>query len=242
MCTVTYLPTSEGFILTQNRDESTDRPSAQFPVQQSRNNHQLLFPRDPTGGGTWLAASSQPKIVSLMNGAFVNHERKPPYRMSRGQVVLDAFAYAEAEAFAEKYQFGGIEPFTLLWFTLDKIEELRWNGERYFLANYTNDQPHIWSSVTLYDPDAEVIRDGWFERWLEKNPELDESDVLEFHQQRRKGEEHISVNMCREGLQTVSISKVVVSAKSIGFTYLDLLNKQTCHEKITKQDATKIMG
>ena len=37
MCTITYIPTESGYIVTQNRDESPLREKAVFPVKETIN-------------------------------------------------------------------------------------------------------------------------------------------------------------------------------------------------------------
>ncbi|MEM9672012.1 MAG: NRDE family protein [Bacteroidota bacterium] len=239
MCTVTYLPTSPGFIVTQSRDESIYRPQARFPVRASRD-PQLLFPQDPQGGGTWIAVSDQARVLSLMNGAFTDHQRKPPYRKSRGQVVLEAFSYVSAQSFAECYNFSGIEPFTLLWFTQNKIQEVRWNGQKYLLSELRPDQPHVWSSATLYDDNAQSIRNGWFEQWLALEDDL--SNTLSFHRQTHNGQPEIAINMQRKGgLQTVSVAKVEIAVNDMVFTYQDLLSEQTFQETLERSDISNVV-
>jgi len=240
MCTVTYLPTSAGFIVTQSRDESIHRPPARFPVLEDGRQQRLLFPQDPQGGGTWIATSDQSRVLSLMNGAFTNHQRNPPYRKSRGQVVLEAFSYVEAQSFAESYNFRGIEPFTLLWFTQKKIQEVRWNGQKYFLSELKPEQPHVWSSATLYDHGARSTRAGWFEQWLASNHDL--SNTLEFHRQTRDEQPEIAINMQRKGgLQTVSIAKVEILVNNVVFTYQDLLAGQTQQETLERSDVSNMV-
>ncbi|MFW0694651.1 hypothetical protein ACN091_10365, partial [Aliarcobacter butzleri] len=75
----------------------------------------------------------------LLNGAFVAHTPQPPYKHSRGLVVLDAFDYVSIDSFINQYSFTGIEPFTLLLAETDRLSgqrlvELRWNGRRLFIS------------------------------------------------------------------------------------------------------------
>src|SRR4051812_22764348 len=73
MCTVTYLPLKEGFIITSNRDERLVRKPADAPQIISGLNTRILFPRDGEAGGTWIATSENNRTVCLLNGAFVPH-------------------------------------------------------------------------------------------------------------------------------------------------------------------------
>ena len=175
-----------------------------------------------------------------MNGAFTNHQRNPPYRKSRGQVVLEAFSYADAQSFIAQYHFNGIEPFTLIWLMRDKIQEVRWDGKKRFLSELTADQSHIWSSATLYNTGAQSTRAAWFEEWLASNP--DSFDTLNFHQQSHVEQPEIAIYMQRKGgLQTVSIAKVEISVNDVIFTYQDLLTGQTQQETLAKSDVSKMV-
>jgi hypothetical protein len=57
MCTVTVIPLSFGIRVACNRDESRERPAAMSPELRIFGGNQALLPIDPTGGGTWIAAS-----------------------------------------------------------------------------------------------------------------------------------------------------------------------------------------
>ena len=76
----------------------------------------IMFPKDGEAGGTWIGATPYGRVVCLMNGAFVRHERQLPYRMSRGQVVLDALISDNLSDFLQHYLLENIEPFTLVAF------------------------------------------------------------------------------------------------------------------------------
>ncbi|MGL1516781.1 NRDE family protein, partial [Vibrio parahaemolyticus] len=49
------------------------------------------FPKDPDGGGTWIALKENGDVAILLNGAFENHIPAYPYRRSRGLIFLDIF-------------------------------------------------------------------------------------------------------------------------------------------------------
>ena len=89
MCVLTFLPTiNSGYILTNNRDEALARPKAIPPKKYNINGKQIYFPKDAQAGGTWIATSDD-LTVCLLNGASENHIHNPPYRQSRGQLILD---------------------------------------------------------------------------------------------------------------------------------------------------------
>ncbi len=207
MCTVTYLPTPTGFILTSNRDEALARKKAEVPHTESIAGHTLLFPRDGEALGTWIATADNQRTVCLLNGAFKRHQRNPPYRMSRGLVVLDFFKTDSVSDFHKNYNLKGIEPFTMVIVEGKELFELRWDGIEKFLKALDPKVPHIHCSATLYLPEVIAMRERWFTNWLKDRKEFKIEDILAFHLFAGEGDEHTQVRMSIMGIvQTVSIT------------------------------------
>lgn len=230
MCVVTVLPLSGGFVLTANRDEHTSRPQAIPPRSYRVDSQTLVFPKDPQGGGTWLASSGA-TTVCLLNGAFGNHAYKPPYRKSRGLVVLDYFGYDSPLRFADAYDFAAIEPFTMVVVShADSalaVHELRWNGQQIYLRDLPADRPHIWSSVTLYSEPMAELRKTWLVNFLYKHPQFSPDDLFIFHQTAGDGNPQHDFIMDRpqQGVRTVSVTQVSQTGAEQTMRYLDLPTK-----------------
>lgn len=229
MCTVTYLPTGKNsFILTSNRDEHILRPVAIPPIDYSHGQMTLTYPKDPTGGGTWIALKKNNTVVCLLNGAFLPHVRLHEYRVSRGLVVLDYFKYAGPDEFASNYNFEGIEPFTLIAVSttdvLD-IRELRWDGNCIHVSKKDAAKPAIWSSCTLYDTTAVERRQRWFAEWLESGKHLEVSDIKEFHQSTGLEDAMHGLIISRDnGIKTVAITSVYCSSTKSEIHHSDIVN------------------
>jgi uncharacterized protein with NRDE domain len=219
MCTVTYIsPRAGQFVLSSNRDESPNRS-----VQSITQENDLLFPRDPGAGGTWICAASNGQVLCLLNGAFEAHVRKAPYRRSRGLMVLDFFNYPSALDFFKTYPFEGIEPFTLIACDGQELWEFRWDGENPHLKELDPREAYIWSSATLYPAEIREKRLSWFENWLQNQP-LSAASLLEFHQTAGEGDHWNDVVMDRNGVvKTVSITQVQKNEDSLHMHYFDLL-------------------
>jgi uncharacterized protein with NRDE domain len=226
MCTVTYLPLKNGFLLTSNRDERTVRKLALKPEVQEINGVVLLFPKDQHAGGTWIATAPNNRTVCLLNGAFEPHIPSPPYRKSRGLVVLDFFSYNTTDEFATTYILQDIEPFTMLIAEQEKLLELHWNGIQCNFTVLNPLTPHIRSSSTLYTPQIKKLREDWFAEWLNKHVSYTIEDVLSFHLFGGEGEDAANkVRMKREGfVQTVSITCVQNENGKSKMHYADLVN------------------
>ena len=98
MCTVTYIPKPDGFLLTSSRDEKINRTT--LPPRSYTHNHQeLIYPKDTKGLGSWIAISHKKRIACLLNGAFENHAKKETYTKSRGLILTESFNYLMIDDF-----------------------------------------------------------------------------------------------------------------------------------------------
>jgi len=227
MCTVTYLPLTSGdYILSSNRDEQAARSPRRITRRRS-GRHWLLFPQDTRAGGTWIATASDDRTVCLLNGAFQPHQHKPPYRRSRGLMVLDSFDYPDTEAFATHYDFTGMEPFTMILLDRGRLRELRWDESSLHDRKLDAADYYIWSSATLYDEAARSKRERWFRNWRSAHEQHDLDAILDFHHHAGEGDPRNDVVMDRDGLvQTVSITSIIRSGKEVAIRYEDLLHRQ----------------
>lgn len=226
MCTVTFIPKGrDSFILTSNRDEKPSRSPHQVTLTEQFGLH-LIYPRDNGAGGTWIAGSSDNRFVCLLNGAFEAHVRKPFYKRSRGLMAIDFFCYRHACNFVDCYDFSGIEPFTMVIYDLGKLAEFRWDGEQKHLQMLDANEPHLWSSATLYDEGMRQKRQQWFESWLDSRTDFSQEAILDFHRTAGQGDPWSDLLMNRDGkVQTVSITSLVKSPGCAQMHYFDLLRE-----------------
>ena len=210
MCTVTYLPSSEGYILTSNRDEDPRRASSQLDCRILAG-QKLLYPIDTGAGGTWIAGSNADRAICVLNGAHRPYKRRPPYRRSRGMMALDYFCFEGAEAFFREYTFRNMEPFTLIIIENHSLWDLRWDGEKTYLLPLEADEPFIWSSASLYTAEASERRARWFYEWLTQHDRpFTPSDILDLHRSGGVGDRNIDFVMDRGAhLRTLSMTQIV---------------------------------
>ncbi len=235
MCTVTYLPTGNNqYILTSNRDEWPERPTSAPINHEGPNGLTLLYPTDGMAGGSWIAISSSGATACLLNGAYERHERKPPYRRSRGLVLTDSFAYDSFSDFVKEYDYNDIEPFTLLFIKNETVNELRWDGAKVHFSKPDPAKPHIWASATLYTPEYIAKRSAWFDEWLQNHKDYKPEDIISFHHTGGEGNKYNDIIMNREGLvRTVSITCVVHTNQGSEMIYEDLLTGETVTNTLT---------
>ncbi|HMR43967.1 MAG TPA: NRDE family protein [Saprospiraceae bacterium] len=228
MCTVTYIPVQKNhFILTSNRDEAPARSPKSISKKMLDNGSCLIFPQDTKAGGTWIAASAGEKVVCLLNGAFAKHQHRPPYKMSRGHMVLGFFDYRDTQDFIRDFDFEGIEPFTMVIFDAGRLYECRWDEHELHSKNLPPEAAHIWSSATLYPPDYQTKRVQIFEKWLDSEPDFSKENILKLHRTGSVGNPEYNFVMNRQNLvRTVSITCIEKSAQQLSMDYFDLLGAQ----------------
>lgn len=229
MCTVSYLPLSSGYILTHSRDESPNRKPATFPHYIS--GQACVYPKDMEAGGTWIGLRNDGTTMCVLNGAFAPHTRRPPYKLSRGLVLLAALEAGDAHAFSASYDFDGIEPFTLIAVEASGGKVYRWDSEQVHVASFDLGGPAIWSSTPLYDPAARIKREEWFHTWYHTHWEgaamsqnVSPSQIVQaartFHYDEGTRPAYEAIMMERPGrIHTVSVTTVISTADRADMYY-----------------------
>lgn len=233
MCTVSYIPVNDKIFITSNRDEKLSRKNASAPAFTVYNGHKLIYPKDADAGGTWIVMKENGDAAVLLNGAFIRHLPEPPYRVSRGIVLLDMIASEKPSLTFSKSDLGDIEPFTIVLLENQNLYEFRWDGNEKFYRQLDAATPFVWSSATLYDGFAIKKREQWFESFLNKNSNPTQQDVLNFHRFTGDGDRHNDLLMTRDGIySTVSITGILLT-KDRGFMkYIDIKNGRSSEIKI----------
>lgn len=224
MCTVTYIPSKNGFCLISSRDEIESRDTF-LPKKYIIKNQEITFPKDAVSGGTWIAISKKKKLLCLLNGAYKPHANQK-FKKSRGLILLKNFEYENINEFKEKINLSNVEPFTLLQIEYEnnniKFDEIIWDGSEILHKKLSPEKKQIWMSSTLYDENTKSERKKWFNNWeFEKNKEVD------FHKMIKINNENNNKMLKKDGnLKTVSISSVSFDGEKTNFNYLDLSQKQ----------------
>lgn len=222
MCTVTYIPTKEGCIITSNRDEKITRERALLPTEYYMEGKKITFPKDPKAGGTWIA-HSETKIVVLLNGAQEKHIPKSNYRKSRGLIVLELISLENSLQYWESVDLTDIEPFTIVLFENNKLLQLQWNEIEKSEEEKDENQFHIWSSSTLYSKEIREQRKIWFANFIKENYNPSSDEILHFHQFTESENKEYGLQINRnDTLKTISITQCQVTQDNIEMRYLDL--------------------
>ncbi|HLF44898.1 MAG TPA: NRDE family protein [Chitinophagaceae bacterium] len=236
MCTVTFIPLKDRVYLTSNRDEKISRKKAFIPEPGRYNNQHFLFPKDADAGGAWILAKENGDAAVLLNGAFVNHVHQPPYRKSRGIILLDLMVEDKPTAHFTNMNLENIEPFTVILKECDTLNELRWDGKKHYVKKLSGQEPMIWSSATLYDPLVIKQREAWFFEFIKNNPTPSQEDIFSFHQFTGGGDLRNDLLMYRDGVySTVSITSIELTNDQTSMIYLDLADDKKYKSDFTRK-------
>jgi hypothetical protein len=228
MCTVTFVPFKSNYYITSNRDEKISRKKAASPTLYHHNGWKVIYPKDSEAGGTWIALKENGDAAVLLNGAFIHHVSRPPYRRSRGILLLDILSSDHPARAMSKIDLRGVEPFTLVLFGNNSLYEFRWDGMEKYCKQLSVIRPHIWSSATLYDGLGVKKREQWFAKFLNQTPTPTQRDIINFHLFGGDGEKENALVMERPGFySTVSITSLALNPDRGVMTYYDLsLNRK----------------
>lgn len=225
MCTVTFLPLGNNdFILTSNRDEQRLRETLP-PKIYEEDGVEILYPKDKVAGGTWIGASSKKRLVCVLNGGFIKHERKENYSKSRGLIAKELLKENSIQPYLKNLNLLGVEPFTMIVVDWNNNElnlvELVWDEHKKHITKHKN-EPKIWSSSSLYTQEIKELRKNLFQQWLSEN-EFTSEAILQFHHQKTADEEQ-SILMKRKYVETVSITSVKKTENTLEMVYEDVVH------------------
>jgi hypothetical protein len=232
MCTVSFVRCGDKTILTSNRDEEVLRPA--IPPKNYRvNGKNLVFPKDPRAGGTWFAVAENANVLVLLNGAAQKHHWEPPYRKSRGLVVLDLISNESPLQTWEKIDLDKIEPFTLVLYEQAKLFQLRWDGVQKETTALAVTRNYVWSSSTLY---PEAVREQRSVGFIisETKPQVTETEMFDFHRYTENDDQQHGLVINRDDkLKTLSITQVVLERNKVALVHHDLLDHQKSEQTFT---------
>lgn len=228
MCTVTYIPLGNSdFILTSNRDIPFSREKASHPQKMIEDGVELCFPKDGKAGGTWIGLSDKKRLICLLNGGFEYHTSRSNYAKSRGLIVKELLKVDDLHKVFQSVDLENVEQFTLTivdWHKELELIEFVWDGTKKHIKLMLQ-EPHIWSSSTLYDKSVKKLRGEWFSKWQKKN-EISQKNILNFHHYAGVGDAFIDVMMNRGLGGTVSITSIKKENDQLSMHYEDIFTKE----------------
>jgi hypothetical protein len=227
MCTLTFIAVDggagnpPGLRVVMNRDELRAREEALAPQwrelaggEGGEGGMRAIWPTDPVGGGTWIAANSAGMVLCLLNLNLEPKPELPAGLISRGQIIprfvqaesggqlLEALRGADLSRFA---------PFRLVVAPRATdhevvVWECRWDREQLEVIKHER-LPVCFVSSGLGDRVVQP-RVELFKQRLAVVPTPEMQD--RFHGHQWPGQGDVSVMMGREDARTVSVTTVEV--------------------------------
>ncbi|OHX67030.1 hypothetical protein NH26_12080 [Flammeovirga pacifica] len=214
------------------------RSTAFAPSIHSKEGISFLAPIDAQALGTWLGATDQSRVVCLLNGAYKAHIPTPPYKHSRGKVVIDALLCSNVENYLSSYDFTNVEPFTLIIIENKSertISQFIWDGKEGKSTSLNPNETHIWSSVTLYSSSQRERRSKLFVDWL-KVKERSNAEILDYHENLdHDKDEYTGLSMQRPQYCTVSTTQLFVENQKVDMLYYDRISTKKSFASLSQK-------
>jgi len=228
MCTVVVVAAEDDtLILAGNRDELRTRARALPPVIASVEGVEVLWPRDPDGGGTWTAGTGHGLAMSLLNDYTVSFDPRDP--VSRGGVIPALVTSRSLEEVSARLVCEeGLPLERLRAFTL-RVAQLGSDGPRALIARWDGTTldvapwplPGLAVSSGLDVPTATRVRARSLAPLLGRRVELDLEAVKACFSDHggRRG----MMSVCMHGLiaHTVSHTQIAIGRRTVRMRYFE---------------------
>jgi len=224
MCTLTFVPTEDGYLVGMNRDELFSRPRALPPKILKKGAMEMLYPRE-LSGGTWIAANSQGNLLALLNWNGNEASRTGEKCKTRGLTIPELIGLPESSttnSHFHRMDLNGLLPFRLVGIFRSErvINEWRWDGAARRKLEFSWARKH-WFSSSLSDSLAEKERGRTCET-AAGEPTAGSKDWLRrLHSSHDPKPGPFSVCVHRQDAATVSYTEVRCGGTQISMGYLD---------------------
>lgn len=221
MCTLSWKPLDDGYVLFFNRDEQCSRPIALPPRAFEANGVRYLAPTDTARGGTWLLVNEHGLSLVLLNHASAMR-LAPTHPASRGWLPHHAADCLDVETAIKRIaarRLDDVPPFHLIAADASQASLLTWDGfdctttqlaaDGYLLTT-SSYRPEIIASTRL----------ATFARDVGDMASASVEQLAAFHEYR--GEDAAAgIRMSRPDACTHSIARIDISLglRSIHFSY-----------------------
>ncbi len=212
MCTISFIPNSQGFYLGMNRDESLRRSVALPPDLYRAGNRSSIYPREPNGG-TWIGVNDLGLSLALINWHAVP-TRQENRVVSRGVVVRTLLAADDigvSYLMLDALPIRQMPPFRVIAIALrdHSVAEFRWNQDQLLTIKHHWTAQHWFSSgfdeSIVHATRAEICENEWKKTDAGTLPWL-----RALHQSHLPKPSALSICMHGENAATVSYTELVL--------------------------------
>ncbi|MDT8388081.1 MAG: NRDE family protein [Thiogranum sp.] len=215
MCTLSWKPIDDGYVLMFNRDEQRSRTPALPPDFGQVGSVMFLAPTDPQHGGTWLLVNEFGVSVALLNHY---PEPIPSYHVnapSRGLLTVACADCHSVDTLVSRVP--GIvptpyAPFRLVAVDLTGAVEIIWDG-RTLTSSRLPLQGGMLTSSSVRSQEIEAARRGTFEQLVGAIEAATVAQLAQFHHH-TAADGAKGIRMSRSDACTHSIATITVSAKT----------------------------
>lgn len=223
MCSVTFWPRRDGYLLAMNRDEKWTRAAALPPSLHDIGGHVAIYPSEPNGG-TWIGLNNAAVSFALVNWYAI--PARPLLRpVSRGEVVKRLLATSNSDEASELFAtlpLENIPPFRVagIFPAARSVWEWRWNGES-MVASPGDWSPRQWLSSGLDEPQAQKIRGQTFSNRCGCADAGEADWVRALHSSHEPQRGAFSMCVHREDAGTVSYTEIECGDRTGSLRYFD---------------------
>ncbi len=223
MCTLTFIPDGEDFIVGMNRDEQRSRTLALPPKVHTRDNLLAVYPSEPSGG-TWIAANQSGIVLSLLNWYAVDSRQLTAKQKSRGDLIPELIFERElfgVTARLRKFDLAGVPPFRLVGISRRQrtVCEWRWDGHNLVALVFSWTRKH-WFSSSISDTTAEIHRGATCTAAAPTANPRDPFWLDALHRSHCPASGPYSICVHRHDAATVSYTKVSFVTGSLSMAYV----------------------
>ncbi len=224
MCTLTFVPAEDGYLVGMNRDELLTRPVALPPKVFERSGIEMVYPREPSGGA-WIACNGQGNLLALLNWNGSESHNLSEKRGTRGLVIPQLIVLPDLSTTDSHFHQMNLDclfPFRLIGvFRSEKVvNEWRWDGTAKQFLRLSWARKH-WFSSSLSDSLAEKERGRACEAVAGEPAAGSNGWLRRLHRSHVPGPGPFSVCVHRQDAATVSYTEVRCGRTHISMDYLD---------------------
>lgn len=223
MCTVSWSLEAERLSLGFNRDERKSRSPAQPPEIEKRDGVVFVAPRDPVGGGTWIAANEFGLCLFLLNNYDAAARRFRSDARSRGEIPLALAASRTHEGAMRSVAVlphHAFNPFIVGIASPLAVALFSWDGE---VFRRLDTELSMYTTSSFRSEEVQAYRIEEYKKRLKEQRYLDSEQRFDFHTGKWADDPAFAPMMLRQESRTHSYTEVDVSKDWIQMKYFATL-------------------